>query len=42
MLNETTTAEEKKQTKKLDPLFLIGLGFSIIGFTYSIIKFWKL
>jgi len=41
MLNETTT-NEKKQERKVDPLFLIGLSFSIIGFAYSIIKFLKL
>jgi len=41
MLNEINTKEEK-QDKKIDPLFLIGLAFSVIGFTYSIIKFWKL
>ncbi|HXD94682.1 MAG TPA: hypothetical protein VNX01_15860 [Bacteroidia bacterium] len=41
MQNETTTNEEK-QERKLDPLFLIGLAFSMIGFVYTIIKFLKL
>ena len=41
MINETTTTE-KKAERKVDPLFLIGLAFSMIGFAYTIIKFLKL
>jgi len=40
MVNETTN--QKKTEKKVDPLFLIGLAFSMIGFVYSIFKFLKL
>jgi len=42
MINETTTTSQKKAERKVDPLFLIGLAFSMIGFMYSIFKFLKL
>jgi hypothetical protein len=41
-MNIKETTNNNQQAKKMDPLFLIGLVLSLIGFTISIIKLLKL